>query len=165
MVGLAILGILLSLWVEDDWNDKLKLAFSLGLFGALTGGVVGCIVAIIIGFLQPGHFIPESKTPLVALQDNTTSRGSFFLGSGSIQGEMRYFYFRQEGVGYKAESKPAYSSLIVEDEEKAPYLVEYHWRFINPNAWKWGLEPNTTRDDEFHIPKGSILRNYTLDLK
>ena len=66
----------------------------------LIGGIIGTAVA----FALPAKTeIVKTTYNLEALQDNNSVKGSFFLGSGQIDGKMKYvFYYERDGF-YKLE--------------------------------------------------------------
>ena len=97
------------------------------------------------------------------MKDNVNSEGRFILGSGSVEGKVRYYYYIQDGVGYRIKDIGAEGLLLIEDQDKTAYLSEYK----SNNRLRWfGIETGTSRDSELHIPKGTIIKGiYELDLQ
>lgn len=129
-----------------------------GAFGLLLGGGI----ASFIGYAFPQRAEPSDRYELVALRDNIGMSGSFFLGTGSIDQEITYFFYRKEGTGFKADKVS--NAVIFEDEETQPYVQKYDSEFKN-SFWDIFVFPMKEYPTEIHIPKGSILQNYTLNLK
>ena len=146
-------------WIRD-WEDcdLLLMATSLGIcFGAILG--------LGIAFALPMKTESVQTTyNLEALKDNGSISGSFFLGSGQIDGEMKYIYYYEEDGYYKMgdiDNDKAKIKYVDGD----PYIEEYKLKakegaFINYFAFD-----NLPEYTEYiiYIPKGSIKRDYKLD--
>lgn len=181
---LAILGLILHLiynkynhgvWVGDisDGDDFME---EIGT-GPVAGFVIGLITWAIIGnsLLPEPIEVEASKKHLVALKDNQEVSGNFFLGSGSFDGELKYYGYEDIGNDRYKMVKFPISSIIVEDVDssKESYFVEIK-KIYDPNDKvfdydKWMMGPWSDSIHvrwEIHIPKGSIIRNdYELDLE
>lgn len=97
---------------------------------------------------------------LEALQDGTSTRGMFFLGSGIIDQTPKYTYYVARDGGYFLESWPAQGTKITYGPGNPQ--VTYHVRKNTPGLWT--TYSKTTIDSvEFQIPSGSIYKDYTLD--
>jgi len=142
--------------------------------GVIAGFIIGIIAWVSIGLgCQPdGTEYEKPKRQLVALKDGESMSGSFFLGSGSFSGEMKYYGYENLGnERYKMVKFPN-SSIIIEDvkEGEKSYFVEIRQKadVENYKYKKWMIGPfemDMFIRWEIHIPKGSILRgNYELDL-
>lgn len=159
LVWLAVL--LYAGLVDGEW----EFGFILGiLISIIAGGILTIIVSIITHATFDSEEYLPTETKIVALKDNVTSKGSFFLGSGSIEGDMTYFYMVQKERGMKIESISAESAYIVEEDRKDGVIEEYDFRFKNEiiEFWfpNWGIG-----DTVIKIPKGSIIQNYSVDLE
>lgn len=141
------------------WVMFILLGVLLGFFGLLFGG----LIAAGIGYFPAQNFTEDKTISLVALQDNSTIYGSFFLGSGSINQEQKYFYMKKVGSGFKQDSISADDVIVFEDDSE-PRLVTYESDFVNPWWFIIGL-PSQSKDSEIHIPEGSILKDYKIDLQ
>lgn len=130
------------------------------LLGILfLGGGIG--LASLVGNLFPQDFIP-TKTELVSLKDNIGVQGRYFLFSGYIDNELKYFYyFKNANGGY--EKGDLENAVIFEDENDKPYLITYEAKFFNEGLMLIAF-PAKTKTPEFHIPEGSIFRDYELNL-
>jgi hypothetical protein len=141
---------------------------------AFSGFALGVIIWASIGLFN--H--PESKEyknpkrQLVALKDGMGMTGSFFLGSGTFKGKMRYYGYEFFGEkSFKMVNFPN-SSIIVEDitDGEEPYFIETRKKcnIDSVKYKKWMIGPfefDTFIEWEIHIPPGTILKDkYELDL-
>lgn len=126
----------------------------------LIGGIIGTAVA----FALPAKTeIVKTTYNLEALQDNNSVKGSFFLGSGQIEGKMKYvFYYENEGY-YKLEQAD-YSEVKVKYSDEKPKAERFNRKnvkdaFIN----NFAIDCNCYQEYIIYVPKGTIKQNYTLD--
>lgn len=99
---------------------------------------------------------------IYAMQDNLTTGGSFFLGSGHIDDELKYFYVEKTEFGYSVTNVDADNAYIQYSNDRC-HLEKHTYTF---NNWFVRLiaVPCSTRY-VFYIPEGSIINNYSVDLK
>lgn len=136
---------------------------------AIIGSLlVGFLLALLAGVFMPWQLEEAERVPLVALRDNVGASGTFFLGTGSTDGKLTYFYYEQlPDGGYRASKADSEDAVIYEDDEEAPYVKTYKVDMTARGLdewWKW-VGASTTDRRDFHIPKGSLLRDYRLDLR
>ncbi|MDD5375760.1 hypothetical protein [Acidithiobacillus sp.] len=85
---------------------------------------------------------------LGSLFNDSESKGSFFLGCGTIKDtEYLFAWVREnEHVGWFRIQAPATWCRIIMDEDEQPYLMTETWKgkYI------------------FHVPEGTIIRKYEL---
>lgn len=176
-----ILAFVLSFWflMWDSWKpSKYDKPFdcngfwgSLGFSGlmALIGLIAGMILSLILGATFAGfgaetRVLSQETKALYALADGSEISGSFFLGSGSIDDNMRYVYIVEtEGKGYKMETVNINSAYIqYSDEEPTVTITSYMFdsRVLN----FFGIYPAST-EYIFRVPEGSITNSYVIDLE
>ncbi len=126
----------------------------------LIGGIIGTFIA----FMLPAKTeIVKTTYNLEALQDNNSVKGSFFLGSGQIEGKMKYvFYYENDGF-YKLEQAD-YNEVKVkysDDKPKAELFNQKNVKhaFIN----NFAIDCNCYQEYIIYVPKGTIKQNYSLD--
>jgi len=135
------------------------------VLGTFIGCFIGILLSLLIGACIPQKTVEIRRDKLVTLKDNITTEGSFFLGSGTINGEHKYFYYKENGQGgFLAESVNSKGVPIYEDSDTEPYISILANEFIN-RKFDVLFIPNTDICYAFHIPKNSIIRDYKLDLK
>jgi len=139
-----------------DFGDYLIVSFQALFIGAILGAV--------IAFTLPAKTeIVKTTYNLEALQDNNSVKGSFFLGSGQIEGKMKYvFYYENEGY-YKLEQAD-YNEVKVKYSDEKPKAELFNRKnvkdaFIN----NFAIDCNCYQEYIIYVPKGTIKQNYTLD--
>jgi hypothetical protein len=107
------------------------------------------------------------RVTLRALNVGDSTGGSFFLGSGSVNGEKSLDYIVQDedngDTWSEVKSVDADYSRVYEDTETEPYMLVREKDLTNYGVWPW---PSITVERyDFHIPKGSVSSDITVDLK
>lgn len=157
-----VIGAFIGVIQTDGWNKIL--GFFLGLF---VGIMVGVIIASLIGGI--GHRVfPDKITEEVSntrylevVQDNSTISGSFFLGCGSINGEMFYSFYEQVNKDEFKLDKIRYDNAtikIIRDGSK-PRIEIIHKKWQT----NWGIWNNYR--NVIYVPNGTIKNVYNLDAK
>ncbi|HYD93556.1 MAG TPA: hypothetical protein VEB18_03865 [Candidatus Paceibacterota bacterium] len=136
------------------------------IIGALMLLVLGLVVLILLGTFI-GGFIPKKwkvvrKVSLVALRDETTLGGAFFLGCGGITSETNYVFFeRVDDNCFRQQRLASNEVYIYEEDEDDGVLEEYEYVFAHPLFWLIAINPGKSRY-EFHIPRGSVRQEFRL---
>jgi len=99
------------------------------------------------------------------LQDNNSVSGSFFLGSGYINGEMKYVFYYETDGGYKMKQID-YDKALIKYTNETPKVETYREvqtdAFINKfSVYMSGCGCNNK--NIIYVPKGTIKQNYNLD--
>jgi hypothetical protein len=162
LIVFVAIGIGLGVWrALDEWYGELLDFIMLGFFGALAGLLAWSITIVVLLFVGP----VSDKTWEVDLRSIGTSdsiNGSFFLGSGTVDGERVFNYtYKTDDGGTKIGSVEADKGIVYEDAtaETAHILQEYGYR----NAWFFGDETSfyfTYDRWNIHIPAGSVYEGY-----
>ena len=125
---------------------------------------IGAIIGTVVAFALPAKTeIVKTTYNLEALQDNNSVKGSFFLGSGQIEGKMKYiFYYKMDGF-YKLEQAD-YEEVKVKYSDEKPKAERFNRKnvkdaFIN----NFAIDCNRYQEYIIYVPKGTIKQNYTLD--
>lgn len=137
--------------------------------GIIGGGILGLAIGMTISLFIPAISKVETKTyNMAAIQDNSSVKGSFFLGSGSINGTMKYVYYYMEDSNSYRMNQVDYDKAKVIYSSEPPKVIIYHLtEDVNTLRSKFntGGLLRETEWYEFYIPKGSIQNNFTLDAK
>jgi len=160
---LMILGAIAAIYIAviDDGFDGMS------IIAGLTGALVGMLLGILLGFCLPTEIEPTTRTrDLVTLQDNSSTSGHFFLGSGTIDGTMKYaFYYMTEDSLFHLGTKNADRSSIKYVKTK-PLLRINGWKLTKHWKNNWGLDSHVGKETNvFEVPEGTILTGYSLDAK
>jgi len=140
---------------------------SVAVFGTLIGTIIGIFLALLIG-MAVDKGVETRGYQLEALADNSMTSGSFFLGSGYIDEQMKYVYYSNTRTDDKGNK--FYSMKMVRHEkaevsyitEGLPYIEE-RWYVKGDSFWStFTLVPPRTHWI-FYVPKGTINNSYKLD--
>lgn len=188
---IILIGIGFGLYVGIDEEDELLGSIA----GILVGGIIGFIVAVIIcaiasSSIDKRHDIPlQSRQNLVALSDaehqQSSASGAFVLAIGgfssSSETKLSYAWYQRDEntgaitphTGIQADEDTSIQFFYLEKDEK-PY-VEHHMINVVNETDNWVAPLDLSVADhyteehketwELHIPRGSIVRHFKLDLK
>ena len=157
IIGLTIVLVLtFYLFNTEDFVEY----FMLGILGALAGVLVGLLVAL---SLPAKTEIVKTTYNLEALQDNNSVNGSFFLGTGQINGKMKYVFYYEKNGYYKLKQAD-YNEVRIKYSDEKPKAVRFTRKkvkdgFIN----NFTLDSNSYQEYIIYVPKGTIKQNYSLD--
>ena len=166
MITIIIFGIIgliiaiVSIFDGFDYIEDIITYFFTGILGAIFGGLIGLVIA---NALPAKTEIVKTTYNLEALQDNNSVTGSFFLGSGQIEGKMKYvFYYERDGF-YKLEQAD-YEEVKVKYSNEKPKAERFNRKnvkdaFIN----NFAIDCNCYQEYIIYVPKGTIKQNYSLD--
>lgn len=136
--------------------------------GWIVAGIVAGGIVTVIAQDVTKDYVPV-ETPIVALNDNIGTEGSFFLGSGSIDSEAVFFYYAGDNTnGFRLKHVDADDASIIEFDGD-PYMVQYCGDLSTSPSWiDFNLDkskPSCRSWDKtvFYVPSGSIQSNYILD--
>lgn len=138
-------------------------------------GFIGMTLVAFLGFvimflgnacITADKVIETNKVEVCALADNNEVSRQFFLGTGSIDKDLYYFYVAKNDDGGKTieklKSEDNSHIVLYEDEKETPYLLKK--TAVSSNwAANFFLGIDQTYY-EFHIPPNSITSNYNIDL-
>lgn len=131
----------------------------------LSGFLVGCIIALIIGSCFPDSTKNTTEKHvywIYNLQDNSKISGNFSLGCGRVDEKMVYTFYINTGGGYVPMNLDVEECLIRE-RDGSPEITQENYSFKNKELNNWFF-----MDDGkyiIYVPKGTIISNYTLDAK
>lgn len=130
------------------------------------GGVVAGFIGILIAMMVPGKFeyVPYKEHKLVSFQDNFSVQGDFFLGCGSVDEKISYFFYYQldDGKSFASSNVP-YDETIIRYENKNPRIEVF---LVTNTRTKWSFAPPKFRfANVVYVPEGTIKNSYNLDLQ
>lgn len=153
-----ILGIVVAVYYDRHWIDGIFEAIMVSIMGGFLGGFLGLILMVALPMKTKINIYTYN---IEALQDNNSVSGSFFLGSGSIDGKMKYVFYYEIDGGFKM-AQIDYNDAIIKysDTVKAiRYKEEPTDDLIN---W-FAVDICMSDTYEIFVPKGTIKNNYNLD--
>lgn len=137
----------------------------INLLGCATlGACVGCLIGIIIAF-SIGNELTDcvSEVELVSLKDNSSVHGSFYLGSGVVNGTMVYTFYYKDGSGFKLKQLD-YKRVQIKYTKGTPKVVTYTRCETNNPKNYWGVSLDIgSQSYVIEVPEGTIQNNFRLD--
>lgn len=150
--------------LDEDGIGRLMGFMLMLIFAMITAGI-SLGGAALTGLAFATHPVEKKRVELVAIRDKDGIAGTFFLGSGRIDSDQYYFFYRklQDG-GVQADKVASSKGVRVYEEQRTDAaLVSYQWEFNQSWAWLFALP---VRDGEysfsFHVPTGTIRRGFTM---
>lgn len=145
-------------------------------FGTLIGIFLGCCLGLCIGSLISlifGSFLISSdfsleknieyKKPVYSVVDNSGVDGSFFLGCGKVDSELKYYYVVKEDLGEKIKSVYADNTYIKKTDGQ-PVIKKYSYDFEN----KWHRWLGVCWKDDVYIlevPDDTVKYEYNVNMR
>lgn len=131
---------------------------------SFLGIIVGVGVGLGFAFYLDAELITiEKETQIEVLNDNNSTSGSFFLGTGNIDGKMKYVFYTKENNRFRLKQVD-YNDAYIEYTENNPTVIKYSKQSTDSFKNLFAIdywEPYYL----FKIPKGSISNGYNLDAK
>ena len=161
---IAVIG-----FVIHEYRDELLGPGEIFLFSSLifiisiVGSVLLCVISSVIAddCADKTYSITED-IDIYAMQDNLATEGDFFLGSGHVDGELKYFYVVKDEFGYTVTNVNADDAYIQYSTERC-HLEKHTYTFDN-----WFVRSIAVPCSDryiFYVPEGSIINDYAVDLK
>lgn len=167
IIGIVLLGTLGGLVIGVatgwDWEDRI-------LGGISCAFLYGFVALVLASLLQMGaesifkkEYVKYSEDEIVALNNTHEYEGSFFLGSGTIDGKQKYYYMIEEEKGINIKSVNAEKSYVKEDNNKNPKIEYMSSEFTNNVARKLFIN-GLSSEYIIHIPENSIKYDFNIEL-
>lgn len=149
VMTVTIMSLLLIMGAERKFNiGWFVIIFLVCLLGSLP------FLAVV-----PEPYEISRISPIYSAEFTDTIQGRFVLGGGYITTEPYYAYYTGgQFSGYLLEKVPAEASRIFMDEENAPYIIEMHMHNELTGS-------NYDYHYEIHVPKGTIVPRYDLNVR
>ena len=152
--------------VDGIIDGEPGLAFGMSFAGLLLGVVIFLLCGLWSDTVpQEECIIDEINVPIVALQDNIITDGTFVLGCGGVSGEMHYYFMRNTDKGYQMDSVKASTVYIRETDDVQPYYSVSrvtgfkHW-------WTYILNiPGLCVNRTLYVPTNTIYQEYNINMK
>ncbi|TWJ39176.1 hypothetical protein CHCC5027_2655 [Bacillus paralicheniformis] len=136
-----------------------------GILFGLTVGVVVFFVGLFPASLLQSEPIDPHKTNIYSIKDNSATKGSFVLGSGTVD-EDQYLYYVVEENGFKSVYKTKVEELkMKEGDVEQPYVVTYEMQFKSAIARFFYGKYTGEKSYEFYLPENTITTDYKIDLE
>ena len=145
---------------EFRWD--IEIIFIIPLFNSLLFALFGLIIAVVM----PIKYETSSwDSNIVTLKDNNSVEGNFFLGTGVINGSMRYVFYKiNDDSTYQMwqvnyyDAKIRYVNtqpkVIITDKRPSKSLF---------NKFAIDISDESYQTYMFEVPNGSIKNSFELD--
>jgi len=143
--------------MSDEWE------MIWGIVGIIAIGIFA-IFGIVVIFEPTTEVCTQSQ--LVVMHDNTATSGTFFLGSGSLDGGANYLFYEKNNDGstvltsvgtYSGEGYEEYRPKVFQEDRTDGIVIKCREKGV------WTGLYDTRIRYEFHIPNDSIITGYKLD--
>ncbi len=152
-----------AVWDDYGYFDFVEIVMN--TLGTIFIIFLAALMGLGVAFMLPMKTTTKIDTyNIVCLQDNNSTNGSFFLGTGTIKGEMKYvFYYEENGTYKMKQTDYDNTSIKYSDNIKVErYRQEEVKSFINYFAID-DICSESNMQFIIYVPKGTIKNNYSLD--
>jgi hypothetical protein len=150
-----ILAILVSIGHSDEYGWAVGSFLLTFVFGSLAAVLL--VTVLFSAFPYTPIVVSSSTQTLTTLNTSTASQGTFFLGTGTVEGESVINYVTNENGVYRVQSVDADQATILTDSGEPTVIINVTQR---ENTAILPFRLPTLDTYEFHIPEGSITANY-----
>ncbi|MBD5589288.1 hypothetical protein [Clostridium botulinum] len=171
IIGVWLLCIVATIRIFKHYDVELDFAnYILSIvLGFLIGVIVNFILVIsitsVVNHYASKKEVVDSTINIKAIDNKQSTNGTFFLGSGSINGRMYYYYMTSEKDGSTQIKKLENNDnvYIIETNSQKPKIIFYKKEFVNPHFKD--IMPIYEEKIKIYIPKESLKTNYNIDLE
>lgn len=151
---------------KSDWDSQWEFEdYLLLLLISGLHGVIGAVVGFLIGWCFPMDYeTVKWDREIVSLKDNSSIKGRFYLGSGRVEGSIKYvFYVENDDDSYSMRMLDYYDAKI-RYSESAPNVKTTQTRPIK-NQWNnWAIDMDRVETKYLiEVPSGTIKNDFQLD--
>lgn len=163
---IVIIAIAIQIYIDEynNWFVRTVVGLGVGFITAVVCFVILCAILLIVDGSIDRPVKYSEKSSIVCLSDNLTTKGSFFLGCGQIDGKFKYAYYVKTDIGYKLKTCDASSATIVYSD-KSPYVDRIYKCLSKDSFWYDYVCEKKLKQIIIYVPKGSILNDYQLDAR
>lgn len=182
IIVLIFTGFILRAFFRDFGWDILRGGFLIPLF---VSGMILLLCGMVSGMVNDIGWSEtkreEVTVNIVSIEKSKTVEGTFFLGCGSVDGSMKYYWYEKTDKGYLLENTYASDCYIIESNEVGPHAT-YIKRWNEISEYVWIYDPlafyhkvvndihkpiNMDCGPRFSkqsitVPKGTILKEFRL---
>jgi len=145
---------------KGSFEDHLY-AFILSPFLSLVVAIFIALFSMLLGLFCDSSYKVVNKIDLVSMKQSDSIRGAFVLFGGHIDNKPVYrFYKKLPGGAFSLGSEYCDDSVIYEDTKEDGYLLKKQDTL--DNKWTNLFALKIGERNEFHIPKGSIKKEFSL---
>lgn len=169
LIGLAAALLFYVLWLIATNGDRWREPFSTLIVSLFVGCIGGALaISMPVSYAMVDKIEVEHK--IRVMKDGSETQGSFFLGSGSVDGEPAFMYYEVDENGAARLKDVDADRASVVETDGTPRVVQECDDFRDvPEFLTFPINMFTDGgidcygDYTFYVPKGSIRDGYVLD--
>jgi len=147
-----------SLTKMNDLIDKILFTIVGLLIGFMIASLISISIVSLTTLFVDLEYEEINEQKILALNGNFETEGNFFLGTGNLEENLKYYYLIKKDNGYKIKSIDTDNTLIYEDNN--PRIGYYRGYFRN-KILRFLLGKYSLKDyHKIYVPKGSIKYNF-----
>jgi hypothetical protein len=166
-----IIAFIISLKALADWGfdfgEVIGIPLAILMIGIFISFFVSLFGAIIADCSPQVPFDePPIETELIALKDGNAASGSFFLGTGSIDGKLYYYYLEETPKGIQSKKLAADDDVYLHytAENTPPTLKTIKTRPASNFIYFLGSWI-TSVEYHFYVPRSAVTNEVMIDLE
>ncbi len=164
IITLYVIGYFFFMWVLYKDFEGFD---SFVIFFPLIQSLLFALAGLFIAWALPVHYeTTRWQENIVTLKDNNNISGRFFfLGSGIIEGRMKYVYYQQNTDSTYQMWQCDYTDAAIKYSDGQPKVnvTDVHWQKSLWNKFAIDLDDESRQTYVFEVPNGSIKNTYELD--
>lgn len=148
-----------------EWLSNFAVCYL--LLGAICVFVGGFALAAITSAM-PNKWEYGWENKIVAMQDNR----AYIMSRHNVEASDRYYYMVDYGNGHYKQHWVNQNNSDIYETSSGRYVIKTYTKIINPSNWFMkdlerfrSLLSVDEHRWEFYVPKGSIVQDFTVDLK
>ena len=163
----SLLGVCLGIYFGIRDRNEGERWYKFDYFMPFGIGIIGFVLSMFISLLIPLKTVTvKYSCEIEAIQDNGNISGSFFLGSGHINGDINYYLYikGEDGIGL---IKIDADNALIHYSDSPHLVILKQERDEHSLQNKFSIRSTREQDNKYdiYIPKGSIRNDFTLDAK
>lgn len=132
---------------------------------ALAGTLLCCASRIIAGCVAETEWTLSETREIAALNDTASVSGQFFLSSGQVEDEMKYYFVEKTEKGKVVNSIGAKKAYIIESNTETPRIEKWGKRWTSDVVfWFTATAGPGACEYKIYIPENSVTTNFNVDL-
>lgn len=146
----------------DGFYEWVPFVFFAAMFSLLLALLMRFVTYFLLGFVPILNWKRTSWWKLAALRLKPGMSGTFFLGTGTIEGVQTFFYYFTRNDGALVPDQIGAHNVRIYEQNRTDGKLE-KYTAVYP-VWAWIFLPPFMHETrfEFHIPKGSVVRGYSI---
>lgn len=158
----AIVGLIIGVYEGIDWADQIVSGIVTSLFFGFIALLVAMMLQLSADTIFEQEYVKYSEEEIKAISNYHEYEGSFFLGSGSVNGKQEYYYMSESEKGINIRSIDASKSYVIEDNNVTPSIEFRESRFKSKLISKLFFD-GIYQEYIIHVPESSIKYDFNID--